>query len=98
MEALTEMYRRAYFTSLKQIIIDKAKAVIKTNSDLEQEYAELIAACTEFQQALGKEEVNADGWAQAIVSSIEKYGTNTKDMSETLQALCEIYPSEFTES
>lgn len=98
MEALTEMYRRAYFTSLKQIIIDKAKAVIKTNSDLEQEYAELIAACTEFQQALGKEEVNADGWARAISSSVEKYGTNTKAMSEILQALCEIYPSEFTES
>ena len=98
MEALTEMYRRAYFTSLKQIIIDKAKAVIKTNSDLEQEYAELMAACTEFQQALGKEEVNADGWAHAIASSVEKYGTNTKVMSEALQALCEIYPSEFAES
>jgi hypothetical protein len=97
MEALTEMYRRAYFTSLKQIIIDKAKAVIKTNSDLEQEYAELVAACTEFQQALGKEEVNADGWAQAIVSSVEKYGTNTETMSKALQTLCEIYPSEFTE-
>ena len=34
MDALTEMYRSAYFNSLKHMVIDKAKAIIKTNSDL----------------------------------------------------------------
>lgn len=95
MDALTEMYRSAYFNSLKQIVIDKTKAIIKTNSDLNQEYEELVAACTEFQQALGKEEVNADNWASAVASVVEKSSTDADSASESLKFLCNINPSEF---
>ena len=95
MDALTEMYRSAYFNSLKHKVIDKAKAIIKTNSDLEQEYEELVTACIEFRQALGKEEVNADDWACLMASFVEKYGADTDVMSESLQTLCNTDPSEF---
>lgn len=95
MAALTEMYRSAYFTSLKQTIIDRAKAIIKTNSDLQQEYAELVASCAEFKMALGKEEVNADAWACAVTSVIGGYGEKVDKVSEALQALCDIDPSKF---
>lgn len=95
MDALTEMYRSAYFNSLKQIILDKAKAIIKTNSDLKQECEELTAACDEFWQALGKEEVNADAWVCAVASVIGGYGEKADKVSEALQALCDIDPSKF---
>lgn len=95
MDALTEMYRSAYFTSLKQIIIDRAKAIIKTNSDLEQEYAELVAACDEFQHALGKEEVNANDWAFAVAYFAEKHGASVATVSESLQNLCDTDPVQF---
>lgn len=95
MDALTEMYRSAYFNSLKQMVLDKAKAIIKTNSDLNQEYEELVAACTEFRNALGKEEVNADNWASAMITSTEKYGTSADALSEVLQSLCNVDPSKF---
>lgn len=95
MDALTEMYRSAYFNSLKHMVIDKAKAIIKTNSDLKQEYAELVAACAEFKMALGKEEVSADAWACAVTSVISGYGEKSDKVSESLQALCDIDPSRF---
>lgn len=95
MDALTEMYRSAYFNSLKHMVIDKAKAIIKTNSDLQQEYAELATACAEFKMALGKEEVNADAWACAVTSVISGYGEKSDKVSESLQALCDIDPSRF---
>lgn len=95
MDALTEMYRSAYFNSLKHMVIDKAKAIIKTNSDLKQEYAELVVACAEFKMALGKEEVNADAWACAVTSIIGGYGEKSDKVSESLQALCDIDPSRF---
>ena len=96
MDALTEMYRSAYFNSLKQKVIDKARAIIKTNSDLKEEYAELVAACVEFQDALGKEETNATEWASAMSSFIENYGSHTDVMLEFLQTLCDTDPSKFT--
>lgn len=95
MDALTEMYRSAYFNSLKQKVIDKAKAIIKTNSDLEQEHEELVSACIEFRHALGKEEVNADDWACMMASVVEKYSVDSNTMSESLKALCNMDPSEF---
>lgn len=96
MDALTEMYRSAYFNSLKQIVIDKANAIIKTNSELEQEYKELIDACTEFRQALGKEEVNANSWAFTMSATVGNYGVDTDGMSVALQELCNADPSTFT--
>jgi hypothetical protein len=95
MDALTDMYRSAYFNSLKQNVIEKAKAIIKTNSEIEQEYAELVVACIEFRHALGNEEVNADDWACAMASFVDKYGIKVSAMSESLQALCDTDPSEF---
>lgn len=95
MDALTEMYRSAYFNSLKHMVIDKAKAIIKTNSDLQQEYAELAAACDEFKHALGKEEVSANCWASSMESFAEKYGTSADVVSELLKNLCDTEPSQF---
>lgn len=95
MDALTEMYRSAYFTSLKHMVIDKAKAIIKTNSDLQQEYAELAVVCAEFKMALGKEEVNANCWASSMESFAEKYGTSADVVSELLKNLCDTEPSQF---
>lgn len=97
MDALTEMYRSAYFNSLKQIVIDKAKAVIKTNSYLKQEQAELIAACDEFWGALGKEEINADAWVCAVASAVSNYGDNIDAVSCALQVLCDTDPSKFVQ-
>ena len=95
MDALTEMYRSAYFNSLKQIIIDKANAIIKTNSNLKEEYDGLVAACTEFRQALGKEEVNADDWAFSIIYFIENCGAQVDSVSESLRELRDTDPSKF---
>lgn len=95
MDALTEMYRSAYFNSLKHMVIDKAKAIIKTNSDLQQEYAELAAACEEFKMALGKEEVNADAWVSTIEAFVGNYGVTTDTVSAHLKTLCDIEPSKF---
>lgn len=95
MDALTEMYRSAYFNSLKHMVIDKAKAIIKTNSDLQQEYAELAAACEEFKMALGKEEVNADAWVSTIEAFVKNSGVTTNTVSAQLKTLCDIEPSKF---
>jgi hypothetical protein len=96
MDTRTEMYRSAYFNSLKQKVIDKAKSVIKINSDLKIECSELVAACTEFQNALGKEEVNAGEWASTMTSFVENYSPHADVMSEFLQVLCNTDPSKFT--